>query len=207
VTQDSPNFEQVMQDVDQSGHRSSFSEHESPTLDPLMNSIQSPITIQQNTNSVSLRSPRPSSDVPACPESVEMSGPAPLLQFDWNQSTQFDLSQEGFDFLTHSNDVNVQLQRLMDMSFLSPLEAELAPSPFPRQPLPGSHLSVLSPQNLMSYERSTADSPSTPPSSGIWKSLEKGRWAAQVEKVRDEEQVVSLGTKFILENLSSRGVS
>jgi hypothetical protein len=182
-----------MQDIDQSGHRSSFSDHESPTLDALIHADLSPTTIDQNTTSVSLtsasRCPSSAADIPACAESVEMSGPAPLLQFDWNQSTQFDLSQEGFDFLTHSNDVNVQLQRLMDMSFLSPLEAELAPSPFPRQPLPGSHLSVLSPQNLMSYERNTADSPSTPPSSGIWKSLEKGRWAAQVEKVRDEEQV------------------
>jgi hypothetical protein len=192
-----------MQDVNVAVHTNTNAEQHSPSLGDLLNAL-SPTTMGQD-NSISI-SRRPSSDtIPQCSQQVSTS-PAPLLQFDWNQTDQFDLNQEPFDFLTHSNDVNVQLQRLMDMSFLNPLEAELAPSPFPRQPLPGSHLSVLSPQNLMSYERSEG-SPSSPPSTTIWRSLEKGRWSAQVEQVRDEEQVLHWRRVANLENVFAGGVS
>lgn len=172
-----------MPDVDLTGSTNTNANQQSASLNDLLNALSPPTMGEDNSMSLSRR---PSSD--ALPQ-TQSTSPPPLLQFDWNQPGQFDLTHEPFDFLTHSNDVNVQLQRLMDMSFLTPLEAELAPSPFPRQPVPGSHLSVLSPQNLMSNTCSEG-SPSSPPSTTIWRSLEKGRWSAQVEQVRDEEQVL-----------------
>jgi hypothetical protein len=45
----------------------------------------------------------------------EADGLPPLLQFDWEQ---FDANQS-LDFLGQSSDVNDQIHRLMDMSFLS----------------------------------------------------------------------------------------
>jgi hypothetical protein len=101
---------------------------------------------------------------PARPES-----PAPLLQFNWEDARQFD---QGFDFLSHSDDVNVQLQRLMGMSF-SPLES--AASPVSRHTLAGSDLSVRT--------------PSTPRSS-LWRQLDKERWDAQIDQVKDVDQVL-----------------
>jgi hypothetical protein len=107
---------------------------------------------------------------PSSRRNSQPESPAPLLQFNWEDARQFD---QGFDFLSHSDDVNVQLQRLMGMSF-SPLES--AASPISRQTLAGSDLSVRT--------------PSTPRSS-LWRQLDKERWDAQIDQVKDIDQVLS----------------
>jgi hypothetical protein len=108
--------------------------------------------------------------------------PAPLLQFNWDDARNFDDIAPGFDFLPHSDDVNVQLQHLMTMSFLSPIGASPR-SPVSRQQLAGSDLSI---QTL------TSNDGTSPPKSTIWGTLDKERWTTQIEQVQDAEQVFCL---------------
>jgi hypothetical protein len=113
-------------------------------------------------------------------EPSENTDPSSFLPFNWVEPSEFNNMDHGFDFLFHSDNVNIQLQRLMDLSFLSPIEPGSAQSP---QSSTSSSRVGLCPfgSRVMGAAAVTVNS--------LWKGLELTRWTEMVEQVKEPEQV------------------
>jgi hypothetical protein len=114
-------------------------------------------------------------------ESAEIaSNPSSFLQFNWVQPPSFEDMDHSFDFLSHSDNVNIQLQRLMDMTFLSPIGPGFAQTPqstaSPRVgPCPAAFGA-----NMMGAAPVVFNP--------LWKTLEATKWTEMIEQVTEPEQ-------------------
>ena len=107
---------------------------------------------------------------------------APLLNLNWD--SPFPELNQRFDVLDQpGGDLNDQLHRLMDMSFLSYL------APQDTQPSPMSSTLVSDPGSSQ-----TITSNEQPDTKTIWKKLEETNFFTRVEKVQDLDHVISSQT-------------
>jgi len=107
---------------------------------------------------------------------------APLLNLNWD--SPFPELNQRFDVLDQpGGDLNDQLHRLMDMSFLSYL------APQDTQPSPMSSTLVSDPGSSQ-----TITSNEQPDTKTVWKKLEETNFFTRVEKVQDLDHVISSQT-------------
>ena len=111
-------------------------------------------------------------------ESAEIAlNPSSFLQFNWASLEDMDHS---FDFLSHSDNVNIQLQRLMDMTFLSPVGPGFGQTPQSSSPRVGPCPTAFG-ANMVGAAPVVFNQ--------LWKALEATRWTEMIEQVTEPEQV------------------